>query len=485
MKSLIKLNFFCLVPALVLSCSKPAPKNLRTKPGKGSALSDDCEKNLSLTEIPLMQLPKIKESVSLGSGYVAKVYSDDSAKLFWGDHEICNGGMRYLAEENRFLGLPVNLPLIESLPAEKSEKSIVAMVDKFGFEFLEIDRTCVALDALDEMAYWINADRNGQKWRLLAKENRIVDQYQPDSFHAVGSGTIYADHLLRKDTKPVELVDLADGSELQGAVFKVVVPDEFKKAESQDRKFIYKAGDERIAQVSAYYNAENYRSWVKKNGVFGCNPISVHLYDAKENNAEYTISVEGDQITASVLIGQGTDGILQNLEYDPEVLWHELGHHVIFRTLKVSGHESKVLHEGLADALVFLKTDDACLADSVCPTNSKACFVKNQCLRSGELDLRIGDQQYESLKFHQQSQLISGLVWDVANTIGRDKTTKLLFKSFEYLTFGSDFKFFIESMAHADKIQNQSKNTCVIYEKAIERGLKSQVDQVKTAYPCG
>ena len=82
---------------------------------------------------------------------------------------------------------------------------------------------------------------------------------------------------------------------------------------------------------------------------------------------------------------------------------------------RISG-ESLVLHEGLSDFFTFARTGNACLGESICPATSDFCYVPNQCLRTGDNDLALGDA-ISSPEPHMKSQFISGL-WDL---IKKDK----------------------------------------------------------------
>ena len=82
-----------------------------------------------------------------------------------------------------------------------------------------------------------------------------------------------------------------------------------------------------------------------------------------------------DGTLPSIKIDDGDGLVLQNLITDGDVVSHELGHHIIFKTLTSTIGESLVLQEGLADAFAFFRTSNACLGESICPKNSSACIM--------------------------------------------------------------------------------------------------------------
>ena len=81
--------------------------------------------------------------------------------------------------------------------------------------------------------------------------------------------------------------------------------------------------------------------------------------------------------------GTETGNGLRNLGLDLDVVAHEMGHMVVFETLRDArpSTETLVVHEGLADALANQHAGDPCVAESVCPNGSGFCQVPRMCLR--------------------------------------------------------------------------------------------------------
>ena len=149
-------------------------------------------------------------------------------------------------------------------------------------------------------------------------------------------------------------------------------------------------------------------------------------------------------------------------------LFYELGHHILYQGLKSIKGESLVLHEGLADYLVFARTNNKCLGETICPEGTIAC-VQKQCLRTADNDLN-----YEGVlprSAHQKGQLFSALMWEIGEDIGQQETAALLHKSLQYLQGSSGYKDFIISLMSADKEVNAGKNACLIQDKLEARGF--------------
>ena len=103
-------------------------------------------------------------------------------------------------------------------------------------------------------------------------------------------------------------------------------------------------------------------------------------------------SMQGDYFSHSVtlLIEHNRDGAfglvisnpleadLASLLTEFDVVAHEYGHHIVFAKVTSTQGDALIIHEGLSDAFVTLMTDDTCIANSICPNGSAACFLANQ-----------------------------------------------------------------------------------------------------------
>lgn len=146
------------------------------------------------------------------------------------------------------------------------------------------------------------------------------------------------------------------------------------------------------------------------------------------NSAQY---IPGDEFARPEIRLPKGDGIkLHQLRIDNEAVQHEVGHHVVFRSVTTTTGESLVIHEGIADALVELRTKNACLGEHFC-LNDLLC-VSASCLRSADNNYSLNSEDLPS-EPHLRSQLISGLFWELALEIGHDKTAALLNYAIDFL----------------------------------------------------
>ena len=226
--------------------------------------------------------------------------------------------------------------------------------------------------------------------------------------------------------------------------------------------------DFRKYEATAFYNARTYSSWVRSittatswNGEYSGWPgPQIHIrIDASRGGSNNTAVYypKGKSGLPTIALGNGDNDQLRNLLPDPEVISHELGHHLAYRYLTSTRGQSLDLHEGMADALVYYQTGNSCLAETICPS-TKVC-VSRKCLRTGENNLTyLSTLNMKS--GHKKSQLISGLLWDIGKRIGNQQAAALLIRSFSFLTASADYAGLIVALQQADSSLFRGKYYC-------------------------
>jgi hypothetical protein len=191
------------------------------------------------------------------------------------------------------------------------------------------------------------------------------------------------------------------------------------------------------------------------------------------NNAQYT-PFDGTS-GPFIYVADGDGQTLKNLAFDGDVVSHEFGHHVVFSSITTTSGESLVLHEGLSDAITFMRTGDSCLGESICPVGSSICQVASKCLRSGATTMKYKDSTYQSLSgsAHKQSQVVSGLFWDLrqGGAIPASDVNKLLMTAITLLPNNADIKALITAMLDADAAAFGKKYQSAITAAASARGM--------------
>lgn len=246
---------------------------------------------------------------------------------------------------------------------------------------------------------------------------------------------------------------------------------------SSGNSFLNKPGSAYFAEQSSFahvnehfdYSVASGYSWV------GPKPLTVKthvVFSEGPNNAMYS-PFDGSS-GPYILIGDGDGSVFQGLPFDSDVVSHEFGHHIIFSSLTETKNESLVIHEGLADAIVFLRTGDACLGESICPVTSNSCQVKGSCLRTGNNSMKYKDASYNAARgAHIQGQLVSGLMWDLrkGGKIPASDLSKLSIGMVAFLPAKADMQSLITAILNADVAMFGKQYQSTIVEAASNRGL--------------
>jgi catechol 2,3-dioxygenase-like lactoylglutathione lyase family enzyme len=316
-------------------------------------------------------------------------------------------------------------------------------------------------------------------------DDRRVHAIERGYFEVDGFARVHAlNDVLTPELSDVELKGLAGDATLKDAKLRIVVPTGYQKATSAEHAFVFDAEDPRFAQASAFAHGQQHRLWFESLGVEwrGSLPLEIKLHVKPGGRANNALYVPDDENTAATISIDDGDGVeLQKLALDSDVISHELGHHVVFETLKKTDGEALVLHEGLADFFLFARADDPCLGESICPEGSNACILEAQCLRSGELELRFGDDNWKAWAGslnrlgHLHSQVISGMLWDVRreDLMSVTDLAKLVLRAVSLLSEDSGFADFLAALVAADEELHAGQHVARLESAAAARGLES------------
>ncbi len=347
-----------------------------------------------------------------------------------------------------------------------------------------IEKTrCLVVDNQQLQPVWaILARANGRHYRVLADELRSYE-IQRAYFDATGMAKVYERNPSESELKEFTLTDLTGNNTMTSTYFTTEVHG-VTRANNTNHQFVYSPSDKRFDEASAFTHASVMLKWFFDLGyewqagqqiVISVNNPHPDIV----NNAQYDPG--GGSIPPAIIIGSGDGNLLQNLPRDADVISHELGHHIIYRTLTSTEGESLVLHEGIADFFTFAHSGDACLGESICPANSPVCVVKGKCLRTADNVYKFGDSDLPPENAaHKRSQFISGMLWDIhkSDAIPAADLTKLVLKSLDYLLDRSGYHDFILSLMIADKNLYDGTYGCKIIDAAKARGLSEKISDI-------
>ena len=251
------------------------------------------------------------------------------------------------------------------------------------------------------------------------------------------------------------------------------------RKQSGSNTFTDAPGTTYFAEQSVFAHTNVHYDFASQNGYTwkGAKPLTIKTHvvfsGGVVNNAQYT---PFDGSTGPFIqVGDGDGSVLQNLAIDGDVVSHELGHHVVFSSVTTTSGESLVIHEGMSDALTFMRTGDSCLGESICPAASTLCQVAAQCLRSGATTMKYKDATYQSLSgsAHKQSQVVSGFFWDLrkGGQIPAADLNKLVLSTVTFLPSNADIKAMVTAVLDADFSLYSKKYQSVITAAASGRGM--------------
>lgn len=233
-----------------------------------------------------------------------------------------------------------------------------------------------------------------------------------------------------------------------------------------------------FAHVNEHFDFATSKGYIWK----GPKPLTVKsnvtFSGGEVNNALYT-PFDG-RFGPFILIANG-DGVgFQSLALDSDVVSHEFGHHIVFGSLTSTSGESLVIHEGLADAIAFMRSGDGCLGESICPVKSNPsdskCQINGACLRSGATTMKYQDPSYNSSQSHFKGQVVSGLFWDMyrSGKIPTSEMGKLAIGTVSFLPARADMAALVVAILDADFALFNRQYQSVIIEAAETRGLGVQ-----------
>lgn len=291
-------------------------------------------------------------------------------------------------------------------------------------------------------------------------------------------------------------------------------PNGVDRISSDQYNFVVEPENENFPEVNVFAQVSRMIAWFEENGFKWIEGelLTVKIHESipgkneddppNPNNALYLpaeyVDPDDPSITAdvpSITLGDGDGVHLTNLALDADVSGHELGHHIVFQSVKSTqqlevedGSEeltdhSGAIHEGLADFFIFAKSGNTCLGESICPGSGSICSQQGQCLRNADNDLKYGSEEYWNITndlYHLKGQLVSGLLWDIRTdpSVTGPDFDSLVIKAIEFLDARSTYSNLLLALVASDHHFYQGKFGCTIVDKAKARGFEQVINEI-------
>ena len=372
--------------------------------------------------------------------------------------------------------------VVKSISEESGQSSVV----------LKHRSKCIISANQKLLPVWkVKVEAGGLPYFALADGYETIST-EPGFFDVDATASVYNENRVTGPLTQLKLTDLAVDGTLKSTYVKTTVPLAWKQATSTNNVFSFDPTDERFDELQAYANVQKHFDFFKELGFewYGPAPIDVRIHvkpQGRANNALFMPGSDSDGSLPSISIDDGDGKELRYLVSDSDVVSHEFGHHVIYKTLRKVDGESLVLHEGLADFFAFSRTQDGCLGESICPMGSGACILEGQCLRTAINTLKYQDEVWKQWAGsrnrlgHLHGQLISGMLWDLVKSGDVPITVlpKLTLSAIGYFQQSSGFRDLMLGLFTADKELYDSAYGAKIKAAAEARGLGEFISDVE------
>lgn len=311
-------------------------------------------------------------------------------------------------------------------------------------------------------------------YKAIVSADRVISM-MPNFFDVTGKAKVYTSNPADGRFTNFTLEGLVSDGSLENDYFTTSTTG--TKAEEDDHIFNYSPSDGRFDETSLFVHANEQLSFFKDLGYkwSGDDKINIFVHavvNGSVNNALYTPASGVNP--PKIQVGDGDGVRLKNLPKDADVVRHELGHHIVYDTLKSTRGESLVMHEGLADFFAFAFSGDACLGESICPEDSPLkCEVEKECLRSADNDYVLNKNTKPEAHF--KSQFVSGMLWDLRDEIDESKLTQIVFDGVSLLLDESGYHDLVLGLLIAEDESDNGKYCQKIYDAATARGLESYI----------
>ena len=393
-----------------------------------------------------------------------------SFQAYYGNIPVCGSPIRAhlnqdnisLSDYDKFSGLVDSLNS-EILWPEKPDINKILLEDSSSGDIKNLEITnsekCLYINEQKLVPAWQFWGFNDQgKYTGFVNNSSLLHKYSTD-FGASGLFQVYEENIDSEETIDVKVDNIADNGYLCSQEFLTLVELEYD--------FLDESTYDEVTTIFA--NAHRISKKISDVGGGHWSKVQVllHIPTSTVNaSPQFLAPGSGWEKFPTIYMPRNFQSLV-NLRTDLDVLAHEYGHYLVYKTLRdIYNWEGRSIHEGFADFIAYMINGDHCLAES----------IVSGCLRTGNNSLHVDDiGQADSFNYYSFGELISGMLWDIVEDANWTFEDGLLFivNAIEHLTYSSDFEQMINALLRSEKELFQEEYSCVIFENARERGFSS------------
>ncbi|MBF0440297.1 MAG: hypothetical protein HQK54_00170 [Oligoflexales bacterium] len=348
-----------------------------------------------------------------------------------------------------------------------------------GFTMNAKEKCFIVRNGILVPAWLMKVDTESQLRYEGIADDHMTYYLEPKFFHVDGSARVYDKNAKDGVLVDYPLKDLTGNQKLSNKYFYTELNDpSYTAATSANYVFNFDPVTQlsQFQETSIFTHATKHLEWLIQHSYtkFGSKRVRLLVHAVVNNEVNNALYQPDAGPAPTIYVGDGDGTTLANLATDEDVVSHEFGHHVIYRTLTTVTGQSLSLHEGLADSFVFVRKGNACLGESICPDNnlnSRICEIKGKCLRSG--DNTILYDAAEKMEGHKAGQFVSGYIWDLFSKekIPQNDLSEILQRAIDFFVYNSGYQHLVISLMYADKELYKGSYCSKIYLSAYKRGM--------------
>lgn len=413
-------------------------------------------------------------------------------------YQLEAGGVPFCEASTKITRVGSSVMILGEIPRVSLEPEPLALTSKavdnilsqaYGtIRIVRMRKCLIAQDDRAQPVYEVIYRRGNMPYRAYVNQTAVVHN-ELFAFDATGTATVYRRNNVQSENLEEQSIDVAEDGALTNEFFTTNTTSNSShrvdRVSEESFQYAYDFESDQYTEVATFTHAGLMLNYLESIGYTwsGGKPLTIMVHaktgsSGNVNNALYQPGSSFEDGRPRIHIGDGDGVILQNLGKDSDVVSHELGHHVIFRHIRSVSGESLILHEGLADFFTFSESQDTCLGESICPTDSQACYQPASCLRTGSNSIVYGSDRYAGLSAHLRGQVISGMMWDIAEESGMalNDLARITLDALAMVPASAsirDFLYALFTATHADS----ANITCTAVDVAKARGFGlGQVD---------